>query len=146
LLVEVAAEIPLLVDTIEQREAVLRIVDNCIATGDSWVATVGNEAIAGFILAEPDELERFQRDNRALHLRYAGVAASCRRLGIFRTLIRRVMEQMVPLTATVKAGNRSEMAALLKRIGFQKCSGDPQLEENFKWQPVAKVQGYPQST
>jgi ribosomal protein S18 acetylase RimI-like enzyme len=134
-LAEVAPEIPLLLDTVERREAVSRIVGNCIATGDSWVATDGGGAVAGFILVEPDEMERFQRDNDALRLRYAGVVNSYRRQGVFRALVQQVMKRKVPLTATVKAANRSQMAALLKRIGFQKCSGDPQLEEDFRWQP-----------
>jgi ribosomal protein S18 acetylase RimI-like enzyme len=120
---------------LERREAVSRIVGNCIATGESWVATDGGGAVAGFILVEPDEMERFQRDNDALHLRYAGVVNSYRRQGVFRALVQQVMKRNVPLTATVKAANRSQMAALLKRIGFQKWSGDPQLEEDFRWEP-----------
>ncbi len=81
-------------------------------------------------------MERFQHDNQALHLRYAGVSNSSRRQGIFRALIQQAMKRGVPLTATVKAGNQCRMAALLRRIGFLRWSGDPQTEEHFKWQPM----------
>jgi ribosomal protein S18 acetylase RimI-like enzyme len=134
-LTEVAPEIPLLIDTKERQKAVSSIVDKCIAAGESCVATGGGGVITGFILVGPDEMERFHHDNQALHLRYAGVAKACRRHGIFRALIRQVMNRGVPLTATVKAANQSQMTALLQRAGFQRWSGDPQIEEHFRWQP-----------
>jgi hypothetical protein len=135
--VEVAPEIPLLIDTSERREGVSRIIGKCVETGESWVATDGGRgAVAGFILAEPDEMERFHHDNQALHLRYAGVSNACRRQGIFRALIQQVMKRGVPLTATIKAANQCQMATLLRRFGFQRWSGDPQIEEHFRWQPV----------
>jgi len=135
-LAEVAREIPLLIDTRERREAISGIVDKCIATSESWVATDGGGVVAGFILVEPDEMERFQNDNQALHLRYAGVSNSYRRQGIFRALIQQVMKRSVPLTATVKGANQCQMAALLQRADFQRWSGDPQIEEHFRWQPT----------
>jgi ribosomal protein S18 acetylase RimI-like enzyme len=135
-LTEVAPEIPLVIDTKEQQEAVSKIVDKCIAEGGSCVATDGGGVVAGFILVEPDEIERFQHDNQALHLRYAGVSKTCRRQGIFRALIQQVMKRSVPLTATVKAANRCQMGALLRRVGFQRWSGDPQIQEHFRWQPA----------
>lgn len=134
-LTEVAPEIPLLIDTRERQEAVSRIVDKCVATGESWVAAYGGSVVAGFILVEPDQMERFHHDNQALHLLYAGVSNTCRRQGIFPALIQQIMKRGVPLTATVKAGNQCQMAALLRRFGFQRWSGDPQTEERFKWQP-----------
>ena len=134
-LAEVAPEIPLLIDTSERRESVSRIIDKCVATGESWVATGGRGVVAGFILAEPDEMERFHHDNQALHLRYAGVSNAYRRQGIFRALIQQVMKRGVPLTAIVKAANQCQMAALLQRVGFQRWSGDAQIEEHFRWQP-----------
>lgn len=133
-LTEVAPEIPLLIDTKERQDAVSKIVEKCIAEGDSCVATNGGGVVVGFILVEPDKMERFQHDNQALHLRYAGVSNICRRQGIFRTLIQQVMKRSVPLTATVKTANQCQMAALLQRFGFQRCAGDPQIEEHFRWQ------------
>ena len=137
LLEEVAPEIPLLIDTGERREAVSRIINNCIETGESWVATDSRGVVAAFILVEPDEMERFHHDNQALHLRYAGVSESCRRQGIFRALVQRVMEQSVPLTATVKASNQCQMAARLTLIGFQtrRTTSD---EQRVIWKPEVR--------
>jgi ribosomal protein S18 acetylase RimI-like enzyme len=134
-LVEVAPEIPLLLDTEGRRGAVARMVMECVLAGESWVAVDGGGDVAGFLLVVPDEIERFQRDNHALHLRYSGVAISYRRQGVFRVMIQQVMERKVPLTATVKAANQSQMAEILKHMGFQKWSGDSHLEEDFRWQP-----------
>ncbi|MGH6680200.1 MAG: hypothetical protein ACREDL_15025 [Bradyrhizobium sp.] len=135
-LAEAAPEIPLLIDTAERREAIANIIDNCIATGESQVATVSGGAVAGVILVEPDEMERFQHDNHALHLRYAGVVKAYRQRGIFRSLVKQVTRRSVPLTATAKAANQCQMATPLHRSGFQRWSGDPQIEEHFRWQPV----------
>jgi ribosomal protein S18 acetylase RimI-like enzyme len=134
-LTEVAPEIPLLIDTKEQQEAVSKIIDKCIAEGGSCVAMDAGGVVAGFVLVEQDEKERFYYNNQALHLRYVGVSKTCRRQGIFRALIQQVMKRSVPLTATVKAGNQCQMGALLRRVGFQRWSGDPQIQEHFRWQP-----------
>lgn len=137
-LTEVAPEIPLLIDTRERQEAVSRIVDKCISTDESWVTTNGGGVVAGFILVEPDEMERFQRNNAALHLAYAGVAKTQRKHGIFRALLQCVMNSGVPLTATVKFANQSAMAERLSRIGFRQTSVDSSREEyTFIWQPIS---------
>jgi GNAT superfamily N-acetyltransferase len=134
-LAEAAPEIPLLIDTAERREAIAYIINYCITTGEPLVATVSGGAVAGVILVEPDEIEQFQHDNHALHLRYVGVTKAYRQQGIFRSLVKQVMKRGVPLTATVKAANLCQMATLLQRFGFQRWSGDPQ-EEHFRWQPT----------
>ena len=88
-------------------------------------------------MVEPDEMERFQRNNEALYLTYAGVAESRRGLGIFRVLLQCVMKRNVPLTATVKFTNQSGMAERLKRIGFCQTSVDSSREQyEFIWQPM----------
>jgi hypothetical protein len=134
-LAEVAPEIPLPLDTNERREAVSNIVKECSNSGESWVATDDNGCVAGFLLVEPDKMERFHRDNQALHLRYAGVTKTQRERGVFRALIQQVMCRKVPLTATVKAANQSGMAARLMQIGFQKWGADSHLgQETFRWQ------------
>jgi ribosomal protein S18 acetylase RimI-like enzyme len=135
-LVEAAPEIPLFVDTAERREAIAKIINNCIATGESQVATVSCGAVAGVILVEPDEMEHFLYENHALHLRYVGVTKAYRQQGIFRSLVKQVMKRGVPLTATVKATNQCQMAILLEKFGFQHCSGYSEIEDQFKWQPV----------
>ncbi len=135
---QVASEIPLLIDTRERREGVSKIMYKCISTGESWVATDGGGVVAGFILVEPDEMERFQRNNAALHLAYAGVAKTQRKHGIFRAMLQHVMNRNVPLTATVKFANQSGMAERLKRIGFRRTSVDSSREEyTFIWQPIS---------
>jgi ribosomal protein S18 acetylase RimI-like enzyme len=134
-LAEVAPEIPLLIDTNERRDGVSRIIDQCVATGESWVVTDSGGVVVGFTLVEPDRMERFHRDNEALHLRYVGVSKACRRQGIFRTLTQKVMLRSVPLTATVKAANRSQMATLLARIGFQTRSTTVD-EQQLVWMPA----------
>lgn len=136
-LAEVAPEIPVLIDTCERRNGVSRIIDNCVATGESWVAIDSNNRISGFLLVEPDQIERFQRGNQALHLSYAGVTKSQRKQGVFVALVRLVMSRNVPLTATVKAANQSGMAAILKRSGFQEWGANSRLEEAYlRWQPA----------
>lgn len=135
---EVASEIPLLIDTSERRKAVSKIIDICIATGDSWVATGSRGVLAGFILAKPDKMERSLWNNAALNLNYVGVAKTERKHGIFRALLQCVMNRDVPLTATVKFANQSGMGERLSRIGFSQTSVDPSREEyTFIWQPIS---------
>ena len=137
-LAEVAPEIPLLIDTRERRKAVSKIIDECISTGESWVATDGGEVVVGFCLVAPDKMERFQHDNHALHLPYAGVSNSYRQQGIFHALIRQIKDRGAPLTAIVKAGNQHQIAALLQRFGFEMSAEYPQTEVHLKWQPKAE--------
>jgi hypothetical protein len=128
-LAEVAPEIALLMETSERRDGVSRIIDKCISTGESWVAKDGRGVVEGFIVVEPDEMERFQRSNGALHLAYAGVAKSQRERGIFCAPLQCVMNREVPLTATVRFANQSGMAERLKRIGFCQTSVDSSREQ-----------------
>jgi hypothetical protein len=135
-LAEVAPEIPLLLDTTERRQAVSNMVTEFTSMGESWVAVGANDRITGFLLVESDEVERRQRNNQALHLHYAGVTKIQRNRGIFRALVQQAMNRNVPLSATVKAANQSEMTARLTRIGFQKWRSDSHhSEDNFRWQP-----------
>jgi hypothetical protein len=97
---EAAPEIPVRLDAKERREAVSNMVKECAVSGESWVAIADTGCITGFLLVEPDKMERFHRDNQALHLRYAAVAKSQRKQGIFRALIHQVMNRKVPMTAT----------------------------------------------
>jgi DnaJ-class molecular chaperone len=129
-------EIPVRLDAKERREAVSNMVKECAVSGESWVAIADTGCITGFLLVEPDKMERFHRDNQALHLRYAAVAKSQRKQGIFRALIHQVMNRKVPMTATVKPANQSGMATRLTQMGFKKLGSDSRLEgDNFRWQP-----------
>lgn len=142
LLREVAPEIPLVLDSKERQEAAFRITGECVETGESWVAIGDAGCIIGFILVKPDKMERFLKNNQALHLRYAGVTREQRNRGVFSALIRHAMSRKVPLTAIVKAGNRSGMAARLTKIGFHKCRSDSHLGGPFHLvavkRPIAK--------
>jgi hypothetical protein len=131
----VAPEIPLLLDTNERQEAVATMISSWIALGESWVAMDDNGCVIGFLLVEPDRLERFHNNNLALHLCYAGVAKGERKAGVFRAMIEQLMSRKVSLTASVKAANQSDMAARLTQMGFQRSSTISRDEDNFRWQP-----------
>jgi hypothetical protein len=94
---EVAPEIPLRLDTPEARKVIFNQVVQCCKSEGSCVAVDNAGRIVGFLLAEPDELERFHHDNQALHLPYGGVAKSMRKQGAFCRLIEMVMSCQVPL-------------------------------------------------
>jgi len=114
-LTEVAAEIPLRLDTYQQQEAAHGIVTQGISFGESLVALDNNGNVVGFLLIEPDKLERFYHDNQALHLRYGGVAKSHRRAGIFRALLQQAMDRRVLLTATGWLMNRGQFTHSMAR-------------------------------
>ena len=118
LLLSLAPEIPLLVDTLEREEALYALIRNCARSGESWVAVDGADRIIGFALAEPNQLARHYAEHETLELRYAGVAAAHRNQGIFGRLIAPILDRMVPVTAMVAAQNRSGIAARLQRLGF----------------------------
>jgi hypothetical protein len=131
---EVAPEIPLRLDTPKAREAIFSRVVKCCRSEGSCVAVDNAGRIVGFLLAEPDEMERFHHNDQALHLPYGGVAKSMRKQGAFCRLIEMVMSYQVPLTATVKRTNQCGMGARLMKIGFTKITCNDQ-EEQFRWQP-----------
>jgi len=74
LLLHLAPEIPLLVDTLEREEALYVLVRNCARSGESWVAADPEGRIVGFVLVEPTQLRRHYGENELLDLHYAGVA------------------------------------------------------------------------
>jgi hypothetical protein len=58
LLLRLAPEIPLFVDTLEREEALYALVRNCGRVGESWVALDEQQRIIGFVLIDPEVLER----------------------------------------------------------------------------------------
>ena len=54
--------------------------------------------------------------------------------GIFTALLTRVLERMVPITATISPANQSGAAGLLEKIGFHNVSS-PGGEQRFRWNP-----------
>jgi GNAT superfamily N-acetyltransferase len=134
LLLALAPEIPLLVDTLEREEALYALIRACGRSGESWVALDERERIIGFVLVDPELLERHYAEHEILELRFAGVASEHRGQGIFRTLVARVLARMVPVTAIVPPQNRSNMAARLARFGFRQTAS-PGSEQHFRWEP-----------
>jgi GNAT superfamily N-acetyltransferase len=134
LLLRLAPEIPLLVDTLEREEALYALIRACGRSGESWVALDERERIIGFILVDPELLERHYAEYEILDLRYAGIAPEHRGHGVFGTLVAKVLARMVPVTAIVPPQNRSDMAARLEKFGFRQ-TGSPGGERIFRWEP-----------
>src|SRR5712691_11532872 len=119
LLLHLAPEIPVLIDTLEREEALYALIRNCARSGESWVATDEANRVVGFVLVEPNRLDRHYAENEILDLRYVGVAPEHRNHGIFATLIEKVMARKVPVQTTLSQQNRSGMARRLEQLGFR---------------------------
>ena len=134
LLLRLAPEIPLLVDTLEREEALYALIRNCGRVGESWVALDEQERIVGFVLVDPEVLERHYAEHEILDLRHAGVTPEHRGRGIFRALIARVQARLLPITIIVPPHNRFDTAARLEKFGFRQ-TGSPGGERVFRWEP-----------
>lgn len=134
LLLQLAPEIPLLVDTLAREEALYALIRNCGRSGESWVAVDEHERIVGFALVDPELLERHYAEYEILELRYAGVVADHRGQGIFTALIRKVMARLVPVTAIISPQNRSNMADRLEKLGFRRVASAGG-EQQLRWEP-----------
>jgi len=137
LLLRLAPEIPLLVDTLEREEALYALIRNCGRVGESWVALDEQERIVGFVLIDPEVLERHYAEHEIFDLRYAGVAPEHRGHDIFRTLISKVQSRLVPVTVIVPPRNRFGVTARLEKFGFRQ-TGTPGGERVFRWEPGAR--------
>ena len=133
-MLRLAPEIPLHVDTLEREEALYALIRACGRSGESWVALDERERIIGFVLVDPELLERHYAEHEILDLRYAGVAPEHRGQGIFTALIAKVLARMVPVTVTVSPQNRSNMAARLEKFGFRQTAS-PGGERVLRWEP-----------
>ena len=136
LLLILAPEIPLLLDTLEREEALYAVVRNFARSGESWVALDEAGAMAGFVLAAPLERGRHYGESEVLELRYAGVAAGRRRLGAFSEMLKRVCGRMLPVVTTVNATNKSGIDRRLDATGFWQ-TGSAGGERQFRWEPGA---------
>jgi ribosomal protein S18 acetylase RimI-like enzyme len=134
LLLHLAPEIPVLVDTLEREEALYALIRNCGRVGESWVALDEQERIIGFVLVDPEVLERHYAEHEIFDLRYAGVAPEHRGRGIFHALIARVQARLVPITIIVPPHNRFDTAARLEKFGFRE-TGSAGVERVFRWEP-----------
>jgi len=134
LLLRLAPEIPILIDTLEREEALYALIRNCGRLGESWVALDEQERIIGFVLVDPEVLERHYAEHEIFDLRYAGVTPEHRGRGIFRAMIARVQARLVPITVIVPPHNRFCTAARLEKFGFHP-TGSSGGERIFRWEP-----------
>jgi N-acetylglutamate synthase-like GNAT family acetyltransferase len=140
LLLRLAPEIPLLVDTLEHEEAVYALVRNCARSGESWVACDDTGHIVGVALVEPNQLGRHYAEHEVLDLRHAAVApeyrGQYREGGILPALIGKVTARLQPVAARVGAQNRTGLAACLRELGFRP-TGSSGGEQVLRWEPGA---------
>ena len=113
LLLKIAGDIPLQVETLEQEEALYAAVRKMLAFGQSWVAA-NDAALVGFVLVDSAEVGRHWGENELLNLRYAGGER-------LDGLIGKVLERNVPVTASVRDANRTGLAERLQRFGFHEA-------------------------
>ncbi|HXP06466.1 MAG TPA: hypothetical protein VN808_20295 [Stellaceae bacterium] len=113
LLLKIAGDIPLAVETLEQEELLYAAVRKMLAFGQSWVAVDG-KTVVGFVLVDSAEVGRHWGENELLNLRYAGGE-------MLDGLIGKVLERKVPVTASVRDTNRAGLAERLKKFGFREA-------------------------
>ena len=116
MLEEVAPEIPVYLDTPEQKELFFERVQTTCASREVWIALDRDKQIVGFLVAEPDKKERSFRDNQALEL------------------VAKMKAKGVPLTATVLKQNKLDMVNGLLELDLSKV--DSRDDRDFlRWQP-----------
>lgn len=134
LLLRIAADIPLLVDTLEREEALYALVRQCARGGESWVATNEKGGIVGAVLVELNQHGRHYAENEILELRHAAVLAEYRAAGILDGLIAKATARMLPVVAGVSAYDRTGLTASLERLGFRDL-GESAGARRLSWQP-----------
>lgn len=120
---ELADEIPLRLEKLEHEEALYRGIRNCARSGESWLAVDDGCRIVGFLLAEPNQTDRFWGEQEAIDLRYAGVLPEYRGRGIFGELLNRVLARRVPITVHVATANNSGIGRRFEAAGFTREAG-----------------------
>lgn len=113
LMLQLAADIPLAVETLEQEEALYAAIRKILAFGQSWLALDGDVA-AGVALVDAAEVGRHWGENELLNLRYAAGES-------LDALLGKVLGRNVPVIASVRDANRSGLAALLESLGFRQA-------------------------
>ena len=136
LLLRLAPEIPLLVDTLEREEALYALVRNCARSGESWVACDAAGHIVGAALVEPNQLGRHYAEHEVLDMRHAALAPEQQESGILAVLIGKVTARLQPVAARVGAQNRTGLAACLDQLGFRQ-TGAAGGEQVLRWEPGA---------
>jgi hypothetical protein len=128
ILVEVAPEIPVRVDTCRRKRLLFKRIQIASFYRSVWIARDRDNRIVGFLMAESD--------GQTLDLSYGSVRPGPHRgKHIFTKLMKRVKAKGVPLTATVLRLNKSNMLSRLLKLEFTK--DDPLLNDRdiLRWQP-----------
>ncbi len=136
LLMRLAAEIPLLLDTLEREEALYALVRNCARSGESWVACDKDGRIVGLVLVEPNQLGRHYAEHEVLDLRHVAVTPDRRDGGVLGALIDKVTARLQPVAVRVGAQNRTGLAACLRELGFRAIDSAGG-EQVWRWEPGA---------
>ena len=126
LLLKLAPDIPLTIETLEQQEALYAAMRKILASGQSWVALAG-ESVVGFALVDRAEVGRHWGENELLNLRHAGGDG-------LDGLIGKVLERKVPITASVRDANRTGLARRLETLGFRRVETRVG-ERHFRYEP-----------
>lgn len=129
ILCEVSPLVPVDLSTREHIEAMKKQVGECYMNEYSIVALNENDEIIGFQLAK----ERIDYQRCQIYLAYAAVASKYTGNGIFRRLIDLEKQHNLPMVAEVKPDNKSNMAAILARYGFQQPHYGA---TEFRWEPA----------
>lgn len=129
---EVAPEIPVLLDTPEDKAIMKGQIVECRQSGKSWVAVDASGTVVGFALARIDI-----HDQKAISLRYIGVSKNGRGRKVCATLMEKLKADGAPLTAGVLDDNRSAMADRLVKMGFTK-TGRSGNETKLRWEQKKK--------
>jgi hypothetical protein len=131
LLLRVADEIPLAVETLEQEEALYATLRKTLGYGESWVAEEDG-GIVGCVLVDNVQTGRHWGENEILDLRYAVAVSGFG--NVLDALIGKVLGRMAPITAGVKDTNRTGLANRLQKLGFRPA--DSRLgEQHFRHEP-----------
>ena len=132
-LLAIAGDVPLVIETLEQEEALYAAVRTLLAFGESWVAEEGGR-IVGFVLVENIQTGRHWGENETLDLRYAGIDPACRDSPVLEALVAKVTDRHATIAASVKDANRTGIAAVLERLGFHR--GEARTgESHFRREP-----------
>lgn len=134
LLLELAPQIPLLVDTLEREEALYALIRTCARSGESWVTCDAGGRIVGVVLAARAQSGRHYAEREVIDLHYAAVAAGLRDDAILERLIENVLGRMVPVAATVSPQNRTGLAARLEQFGFRPIAASGGGEARLWWE------------
>jgi ribosomal protein S18 acetylase RimI-like enzyme len=136
LLRQVAADIPVDLQSEAAQENILSELMACCTSGLSPVAVDENKVIAGALLARRDDFEWGLRNSDAIHISYAAIAPGHRDQGVFASLVSEIQRRKASVFASVKSGNRLGLADELKKLGFEhECTAASGWGDLYKWTP-----------